>query len=571
MTSLERGAFSFGEFYERRIRRIFPALVVVLAATFAIGWFLLLAEEYKQLGRHIAGGAGFISNLLLWQDSGYFDATADARPLLHLWSLGVEEQFYIAWPILLALAWKRRVSPLILTAAIAIASFCLNLWVVGGDPVGAFYSPLSRIWELLLGAALACMSLRKPAGPAKAAAISAAGRELAAAAGFALIAASLFVVNKDRSFPGWWALMPALGATLSIAAGPGAAVNRAVLAHPWLAWVGLVSYPLYLWHWPLLSFAGMSAPPEHLHQAKVAVVAASLALAWVTYRAIERPIRFGPRRRITVVALCVLMAGIGAGGWVAWREDGWSGRFNTAMSEADLDRQRARYWSKSRTRPFAPEFTNVLVYGDSQAQDMTEALGHDPRLRVALAGSNYTCSAFSLPKKGFEKTAAQCKVAFEALLESEALRTADVFIYAHGWTDDRSERDGYLDGLARIRAVNPKLRVWFFGYKPFLGNSWVSINAITRHHRGRARMNEFLNSVKVVREGENRAARTLAAELGVGWVDVAGIFCEAGCPFYEDGKFSYFDQNHWTEAGAERFFRRLARTPEYRELTARPR
>jgi hypothetical protein len=385
-----------------------------------------------------------------------------------------------------------------------------------------------------------------------------------------LIVAALVLVNKDRAFPGWWALMPTLGAALLIAGGPVARVNRAVLAHPWLVWVGLVSYPLYLWHWPLLSFAAMSAPPAHLHQVKVAVVATSIALAWITYaswkarairfqrqagrRAAVRPAGRNRRRRLCGLA---------------------RGRLERPLQHRDVGNgpgaPARALLEQGPVAAVRAGIHNVAVYGDSQAQDVSEALGNDPGLGIASIGSNYTCTAFSRTKKGLERTAAQCREEFEALLASEALRTADVFIYAHGWTDDPAERDAYAEGLRRIRAVNPRLRIWFFGYKPFLGNSWVSINAITRHHRGRARMNEFLDSVKVVQELENRAARSLAAELGAGWVDVAGVFCEGGCPFYEDGKFSYFDQNHWTEAGAERFFRRLARTPEYRELAARPR
>ena len=106
--NLDKGEFTFREFYARRIRRIFPALIVVMTACFAFGWFSLLADEYKQLGKHIAGGATFISNLLLWQESGYFDNSAETKPLLHLWSLGIEEQFYIIWPLLLWLTWKRK-------------------------------------------------------------------------------------------------------------------------------------------------------------------------------------------------------------------------------------------------------------------------------------------------------------------------------------------------------------------------------------------------------------------------------------------------------------------------------
>lgn len=125
--NLERNTFSFIEFYSRRIKRIFPALLVVLIACFAFGWFTLFAEEYKQLGKHIAAGVGFVSNFVLWNESGYFDKAVETKPLLHLWSLGIEEQFYIAWPLLLWVVWKRNLNLLTTTIAVAAMSFVLNI------------------------------------------------------------------------------------------------------------------------------------------------------------------------------------------------------------------------------------------------------------------------------------------------------------------------------------------------------------------------------------------------------------------------------------------------------------
>ncbi len=153
--NLDRGTFSFAEFYARRIKRIFPALLLVLVASFAFGWFSLLADEYKQLGKHIAAGAGFVSNLVLWSELGYFDNSAETKPLLHLWSLGIEEQFYIAWPFFLWLAWKRNFSFLTLTILVAFLSFYLNFNGIKKDAVATFYSPQTRFWELLAGSILA--------------------------------------------------------------------------------------------------------------------------------------------------------------------------------------------------------------------------------------------------------------------------------------------------------------------------------------------------------------------------------------------------------------------------------
>ncbi|MFP5477899.1 MAG: acyltransferase family protein, partial [Gammaproteobacteria bacterium] len=152
--SLAGGGFSYAEFYARRIRRIFPGLVLVLIATLAFGWWVLLADEFRQLGKHVLASAGFVANLVLWGEAGYFDTVVETKPLLHLWSLAVEEQFYIFWPLLLTLAWKRQ--HLLRWMGVAVGlSFLLNVGLVMRHPDAAFYMPFTRVWELGAGAMLA--------------------------------------------------------------------------------------------------------------------------------------------------------------------------------------------------------------------------------------------------------------------------------------------------------------------------------------------------------------------------------------------------------------------------------
>jgi len=248
MGSLERNSCSFIEFYSRRIKRIFPALILVLTACFVFGWFALLADEYKQLGKHIAGGAGFISNFLFWRESGYFDNAAETKPLLHLWSLGIEEQFYIIWPLLLWLAWKRRFNLLTITMVVAIISLALNVGKVHSDATAAFYSPQTRFWELLIGSVLAYMTLHRqhllPKFKHKldswlgqiiyAQAPETNGKTLHSVQsllGAFLIIAGL-LITKQKYFPGWWALLPTLGAVLIISAGTQACVQSCCAIQP---------------------------------------------------------------------------------------------------------------------------------------------------------------------------------------------------------------------------------------------------------------------------------------------------------------------------------------------------
>ena len=149
--SLQAGAFSFSDFYARRVKRIFPALIVVLAASFAFAWFVLFNDELKQLGNHLLRAAAFLSNFILWHESGYFDNAAETKPLLHLWSLAIEEQFYIVWPLMVWMLWRWKDWRWHVIGFLALASLGWNLYQSQHDLTHDFYSPLTRFWELLLG------------------------------------------------------------------------------------------------------------------------------------------------------------------------------------------------------------------------------------------------------------------------------------------------------------------------------------------------------------------------------------------------------------------------------------
>jgi peptidoglycan/LPS O-acetylase OafA/YrhL len=317
LRELQQGQYSVAGFYARRVKRIFPSLLAVMLACLAFGWYALFPDEYQQLGKHVAGGAGFAANFFYWAQVGYFDTAAHTKPLLHLWSLGIEEQFYIAWPAVLLLAWRRRANLVAVTASLALLSFLLNVAGITHHGTATYYSPLSRAWELLAGALLACAAHGKPVH-----ARTGAQANAAALAGVALLAFGL-ALTKAEHFPGWRALVPVGAAVLLIGAGPRAWLNRAVLGNPLAVWFGLISYPLYLWHWPLLSFAQIVEGHLPAPRIRIAAVGAAIVLAWLSYRLLERPLRrlTGRRAAIAVALLCVLMAAAGlAGGWLFQRE-----------------------------------------------------------------------------------------------------------------------------------------------------------------------------------------------------------------------------------------------------------
>jgi len=385
--------FSLLGFYNRRIRRIFPALIVVLAATLALGWLWMLPAPFAQLGSDSFASAAFFANIALLLQSGYFDVESAKKPLLHLWSLGIEEQFYLAWPLLLMLAVRLRLSILTVASVLGIGSFLLNVALIGSDPVATFYLPFTRAFELLAGAVLACGWSR-----VNQASVASNWR---AAIGVVLIVAAAGILDSHRAFPGWWALLPVVGTALLLSA-PAAWVNRAVFASPALVWIGLISYPLYLWHWPLLVFMGaIKFGPLSLPERELILLASAL-LAWLTYRFVETPFRFGapsPRKIYALGAGMVLIAI--AGGAIVYGR-GLDFRLPAEIRAiADVPTQNARWrfhqclLDLSREMSFADDCADrdrrplVMVWGDSTAAALI------PGLRKAQETRNFGIAQFT--------------------------------------------------------------------------------------------------------------------------------------------------------------------------------
>lgn len=394
---LENDSFTYSEFYARRIRRIFPALILVLSATAIFGWYELLADEYKQLGKHIAAGVGFVSNFAFWSEAGYFDNIAETKPLLHLWSLGIEEQFYLIWPALLLTAWQRRLNFLPIIVGIAIVSFGANIYLAKTNATAAFYSPASRFWELMLGGMLAYVSLHRPAYLPKTS-------NWQSIVGLALIVFTGAFFNQHHPFPGFWALLPTLGVVLTISAGSNSYLNRALLGSRPLVAVGVISYPLYLWHWPLLSLARILENGVPSPATQIALVALATALATATYLFVEKPIRFKSKSSAVTYSLVAVMTIIGLAGLLIVSKDGFKGRtingnpagFDFGVDSDPVHRclleegQGASAFPETCAgRQIGSDKPLVLIWGDSHANSI--ALGLSALNWFALAV--YTSSA----------------------------------------------------------------------------------------------------------------------------------------------------------------------------------
>jgi len=384
---LDAQHFSLVGFYNRRIRRIFPALIVVLCAVLVLGWLWMLPAPYAALSRDVAASAAFSANIALLLQSGYFDIESARKPLLHLWSLGIEEQFYLFWPLILMLAARLRWSLLAVAAAIALASFVLNVALIGSDPVATFYLPFTRAWELLAGAVLACAWDRFDQ--------SEAASNRRAVAGVVTIAVAAAVLNVHRAFPGWWALLPVAGGALLLST-PASWINRVCLGWPPLVWIGLISYPLYLWHWPLLvMFAIIKFEPLTLVDTEL-ILLLSVLLAWGTYWFIEKPFRFGRPIPFKAASLAGAMAVVAIAGVVVVAGRGFDFRLPPEIrAMADVPEQTAQWrihqclLDLGHETSFADECVDrdrrplLLLWGDSTAGALM------PGLRKAQANRDF--------------------------------------------------------------------------------------------------------------------------------------------------------------------------------------
>lgn len=396
------GTFTLAGFYERRARRLLPALFIVLLVSLPCAWFLLTPPELKAFAQSLIGVAVFASNVHFARSSGYFATEAESQPLLHTWSLAVEEQFYLLFPLLLL--GLRRWSPgrtRALIGALAMASLGSALWGLHSSPDQVFYAMHARGWELLLGAWIATRPSPQPAGerPGLAA-------EAGAATGLVLLAISIACFDAQTPMPGLHALVPTLGTALLILHATETTHVGRWLGHPALVSTGLVSYSAYLWHQPLFAFArhALGGPPPAALMLTLAL--ATLALAWWTWRYVERPFRQRghlERRRIFGLAIAgsTLFLAVGLAGQVT---QGFMNVKATDSQRAVLDsakaspRRKACHTEGAEFLPPAQACSypaagqlHWAVLGDSHAVELAQALAQ----RIGPRGEKLLHLSFS--------------------------------------------------------------------------------------------------------------------------------------------------------------------------------
>ncbi|HEY4113085.1 MAG TPA: acyltransferase family protein [Rhizomicrobium sp.] len=448
--------FSILRFYERRVRRILPALFALLAVVTVLALIILFPRDLRQYASSVIATALFASNIEFWQRAGYFDTAADLKPLLHTWSLAVEEQFYLVWPAMLFAVerWGRRYL-LAAVCLILVLSLGESIREVAYAPTAAFYLLPSRMWELMLGAALAVGRLRPPENRWFANAL--------AMLGLVLIGWSVGTYTADTPFPGLAAVPACLGAALLIYVGGNRDVLAArLLSTPAFVFVGLISYSLYLWHWPLYVFAKyyLSAPPDAAQA--VLLILASIALSWASYRFVEQPFRrnktvFTGRRLFAMaggaIAACVALGAVViAGNGLPQR---YPADIRTLLAGADdREHRRAHCFNLSPDQVRAGRLCRIgdpsakvdfVFWGDSHADALLPAidLAAKAKRRAGLFASRSACP----PLIGVERVDAangQCRAFNDAVAKRIAASDIREVILAARWARD-AEGTGYGD------------------------------------------------------------------------------------------------------------------------------
>lgn len=411
LAELERGNFSIARFYERRARRILPALVVVIAACLPFAWAWMMPSQLVDFGESIVAVSLFASNILFWLEENYFAPSSELKPLLHTWSLAVEEQFYLLFPLFLALIWRRGRGPAFAAVlAIGLVSFALSIILTRHAPSANFYLVPTRAWELMAGAACAFLpagQLRRWGGAAS-------------LAGLALICFAFLAYEEGTPFPGIPALAPVVGTVLVILfAAPGTVTARILSTAPMIG-IGLISYSAYLWHQPIFAFARLRGLTEPGAAMMSALVALTLLLAWATWAWVEQPFRRRaasplPTRRSVFTASAVAVALLAAIGLSGHFSTGFPGRFGPeALRYAAAAQHRpdtACHFDENRALGSHPQpqcrnqngagEVSVMLIGDSHSLALSGAVGTS--LHEAGVGYYAISHGGCVPLAGFRR------------------------------------------------------------------------------------------------------------------------------------------------------------------------
>jgi len=561
--------FSLSKFYSRRIKRIFPALITMTFLVFIVGWYFLPPQKLGSLGMHIAGSTLFLQNIVLLNQVGYFDIEAETKPLLHLWSLGIEEQFYIFWPLFLL--FMKKYTPkwiLPMTAGLMLASFVLCLCLVHQHHAEqAFYLPFTRSWELLLGSLLAIKRFSITESISRDKNIR---HEVIALLALLLLAYGLSHFHAKSQYPGIKALVPVIAALLLLISHR-AWFNRTILSNKFMVAMGLISYPLYLWHYPLMAYARIMLPDGIPALINIGLIFFSVLLATLTYFLIERPIRFSQKKTYQIPGLLSVMCIMGAFGFYVERTNGIEASIPDQLRPYMLTRDETfTHWRRTTcllmpdqaAAAFSPECSGdkkqplLLIWGDSYAAAFYAGLNNvNNKARYGLA--QYTAAACP-PLLGFSSpTKPYCAEINTFVMKKIQTLKPDTVILHSTWDYQKDELDTGLSAtVAALKALHVPKIILLGPVPSWQGNGLVE-NVFYYYQNSLHQLIPIHSKYRSNFEADHKqeaALQQLAQTLNISYVSPLKVMCNTeGCLTRigkESKELTAFDYGHLTLAGA---------------------
>lgn len=554
----QENKLSILKFYERRARRILPVLFTMILCVIPFAWITLPPEEMQRFAQSVASTATFSSNFLFWYESGYFDSAAELKPLLHTWSLAVEEQYYIFFPLVIMIFWRFGFTALCAAiTAIGIASFIYSDVTVSAEPMTAFYLLPSRAWELMVGAIVALILFKRP---------NLRGSHVGGIAGLALIAYSVYAFDQATPFPGSNALYPTIGAALIILfARPGTGIGVLLSFKP-LVWIGLLSYSAYLWHQPIIALAKVKMMGELTVLAQVSIIALTIALSVASYWIVEKPFRKSGASRARVLsyaaAASVLVTATGIYGHL---QKGFPDRMNMVYSKEARTYEEsilAKYTTDSLKVPeFAspPDAKTIFIVGDSYLRNWSSALNSiiDHSKYRVISASYLGCDVKF--ENGIIKSdplgapyKANCADFNKIINDKELMQSVEKIILTSHRPFEYSSNRFRFDILSYVHSVGKSPKTYVIGsYYQMDGKKHDSCLMAMFVSWRDASICRDIASYPAEKQDITKLPLFKSYTVPFEYIDLIGMTCKnekSACPYESDGVPFITDWNHLTAA-----------------------